>query len=69
MEEEKEKPKVDFSGPIKAMGAIREKEGKNRGVTGVIPCPDCGAEMRYSIAKVNGHIHAKCSGCGNGFMQ
>jgi len=38
-----------------------------RGVGGVIDCPACSAKssLHYSIARCNGHIHARCStpGC------
>jgi hypothetical protein len=46
--------------------AIIEKEGKKRGVTGHIKCPVCKVgKLRYSIAEINGHIHAGCTtkGC------
>lgn len=58
-----------FSGAIQAMILIKKKEGNNRGVSGEVPCPECGKPFQYSIAKSNGHIHARCSGCGLAFMQ
>lgn len=53
----------EFAGVDAAMKAIRSKEGDKRRVKGTIRCPDCAADLDYSIAG-NGHIHGKCSGCG-----
>ncbi len=61
--------KDDFSPVLTAIKAIREKEGKKRGVQGSIPCPTCSAELKYSIASINGHIWGKCSGCGLAWMM
>jgi hypothetical protein len=42
--------------------AIVEKHGKNRGIQAEMACPTgCGGTLRYSIAQVNGHIHAGCT--------
>jgi hypothetical protein len=40
--------------------------GKGRGGSGEFPCPACGTgTVHYSVASVNGHIHAGCTteGC------
>lgn len=40
--------------------------GRGNGGQGRMPCPaGCGGELRYSVASVNGHMHAACStkGC------
>lgn len=39
---------------------------QGNGGRGELPCPtDCGGTLRYSVAAVNGHMHAACStkGC------
>ena len=35
---------------------------------GSIPC-ECGGVLSYSIAKINGHVWAKCSSCSISFME
>lgn len=45
----------------KARTAIIEHADGKHGVSGEIPCPNCGGSLRYSIARVNGHVHAACS--------
>lgn len=46
----------------RARQAIVAHSGKQRGVAGKMPCPIClTGEVRYSIAKSNGHIHAGCT--------
>ena len=51
-----------FQQLMKARKAITDKEQGKRGVAGKIICPVCGTgELRYSIAKCNGHIHAACT--------
>lgn len=50
-----------FAKIMTARGAIVKATGSKRGVAGTIPCPVCGGELRYSIANVNGHIHAACA--------
>jgi hypothetical protein len=35
---------------------------QGNGGTGEMPCPtNCGGTLRYSVANVNGHMHAVCS--------
>lgn len=54
-----------------ALIAIQEKHGKERGVSGSIPCttPGCGGTVRYSIARSkNWHPRAHCAMCGLGFI-
>lgn len=43
-----------------AITAIREAVGGKRGLGGSIPCPTCSKPLHYSIARLNGHIHARC---------
>lgn len=54
-----------------ALAAIQEHAAGQRGIANVIPCPACGTgQLHYSVARSNGHIHARCStpGCVT-FMQ
>jgi len=44
-----------------AMAAIQAHVGKQRGIRGEIECPICKGQLRFSVANVNGHIHAACS--------
>ena len=39
--------------------------GIGKGGVGALPCPICGGLLRYSVASVNGHMHAACTtdGC------
>lgn len=43
---------------------------KGNGGQGIVLCPICGGQLRYSIAGYNGHCHGKCltDGC-VGWMQ
>lgn len=41
-----------------------------RGRYGSVECPNCDGMLNFSVAKSNGHIHAKCSGtCGVAWME
>lgn len=46
---------------LTALAAVVEAIDGKRGVSGTIPCPICGGTLRYSVAKVNGHIHGSCA--------
>jgi hypothetical protein len=36
--------------------------GRGNGGVGKMPCPTgCGGTLQYSVASVNGHMHARCS--------
>jgi len=53
---------------VKAAHDDAKSKGLKRGSGGVgnMPCPSgCGGTLRYSVASVNGHMHAACStkGC------
>lgn len=50
-----------FANIALAREAIITHANGQRGIAGVLPCPVCNAgTLHYSIAKLNGHIHAKC---------
>lgn len=53
-----------------ALKAIREHTKGERGLQGQIPCPTCSKPLHFSVARYNGHVHAKCEtqGCVS-FMQ
>jgi hypothetical protein len=54
--------KESFQRIVKARAAIVADTGGKRGVAGSIGCPVClDGLLRYSVAGVNGHIHARCS--------
>lgn len=57
-----ERERID--GAIAAKRSILEHAGGRRGVSGRVPCPVCGGELRYSIAASNGHIWACCGTAG-----
>lgn len=49
----------------KARAAIQEIARETAASAGQIDCPKCGAPMRWSRARSNGHVHASCQteGC------
>jgi len=55
---------------MKALAAVLDHAGSKRGVAATITCPCCHGRLVYSIARGNGHIHARCQtpGCVE-FMQ
>ena len=54
---------------IKAYQAIKSHYEKTKEAKGKIECTECGGELHYTVASVNGHIWAKCSGCGMVWME
>jgi len=70
-EKEYDNEEVSFDRHMKAFRAAHD-DAKAKGFKignggmGSIPCPmECGGQLRYSVARVNGHMHAACStkGC------
>lgn len=54
----------------RALQAVSDASGKANdrktwGTSGEIPCPNCRGAIAWSRARLNGHIHARCStrGC------
>ena len=41
-----------------------ENDGKNDFI-----CPICGGTAHFERARINGHLHAKCDGCGTKMME
>jgi hypothetical protein len=51
-----------FADVLVARQAVVEHAAGRRGVAAELPCPLCkSGTLRYSIARVNGHVHARCS--------
>lgn len=70
-EEVKDKVAAIESGGVKAMIAIASikthvKETNQQ--TGQIPC-QCGGNLHYTVAQINGHVWAKCDSCSISFME
>lgn len=66
---EETKKKTDLSGGVKILMAVKTAHGKERGTSGVMPCPNCRGTVEYSIAKSNGHVHARCTLCDVWIME
>lgn len=56
---------------IKAMVAIatvKDHYAKTKEQTGKVTC-QCGGELYYAVASINGHVWAKCNSCGISFNE
>lgn len=51
-----------------AMAEIKDHVAKTKVKAGKIPC-QCGGELHYVVASLNGHVHAKCNSCGISFNE
>lgn len=51
-----------------AMVSVKEHYAKTKEQSGKIPC-QCGGELHYVVASLNGHVHAKCNSCGISFNE
>lgn len=51
-----------------AVAAIKEHCAKTKEQTGKVPC-QCGGELHYAVASVNGHVWAKCDSCTISFNE
>jgi len=59
---QEEQFKTGFARIQKVRDAIVQKTKGERGITGDMDCPACGTgRLRYSVARCNGHVHARCS--------
>lgn len=53
-----------------ALTIFTKLTGAARGSAGQTDCPVCNTKtVNYTVAKLNGHIWARCTSCGNSFMQ
>lgn len=46
---------------VSAILEIRTKYEKDKQPSGSITCPECGGELRYSVASCNKHIWGACT--------
>lgn len=53
---------------IAAMIAIKDYVSNTKVTFGKIPC-ECGGELHFTVAQLNGHVHAKCNSCTVAFME
>lgn len=53
---------------IVAMIAVKEYIKKTNEQAGKVLC-ECGGELHYTVAQVNGHVWAKCSSCDISFNE
>jgi hypothetical protein len=69
-EVEKELKEMEQMGvdTVTALILIKDHVKKTSAQSGKIKC-QCGGELVYSIAAVNGHVHAACKSCGIRFME
>lgn len=51
-----------------AISAIKDHHTRTKQPTGKVPC-QCGGELSYVVASVNGHVWAKCNTCGISFNE
>lgn len=51
----------NFERAMRARAAIVAAIRNGAASAGEIPCPICGAALRYSMARSNGHVHARCA--------
>ncbi len=47
---------------------LKEHYEKTKEPIGKIKC-ECGGDLHYAVAQSNGHMRAKCSGCGISFVE
>lgn len=45
---------------IEAIKQCREDSKRRHALAGTIKCPQCGENLRYTIAKCNSHLWGKC---------
>ncbi len=53
---------------IIAMSTIKDHIHKTKEQRGKVKC-ECGGELHFTVAKINGHVHANCPSCGISFME
>jgi hypothetical protein len=70
-EEVEEKVKSIEEGGVKAMIAvakIKDHYKNTKEPNGKIKC-DCGGDLHYAVAQINGHVWAKCNSCKLSFNE
>lgn len=53
---------------VAALLDVKDHVAKTKEESGKIPC-QCGGELHFAVAKINGHVHANCPSCGISFME
>lgn len=51
-----------------AYAMIKDHVSKTKERSGRLPC-ECGGQLHYTVASVNGHIWARCKSCGISFNE
>lgn len=51
-----------------AMIAVKDHYAKTKEQTGKVPC-ECGGQLHYTVAQINGHVWAKCNSCDISFNE
>ena len=51
-----------------AYTSVKEHYIKTKEQSGKVAC-QCGGELHYAVASINGHIWAKCKSCGISFVE
>ena len=54
---------------IEAYAKVKEHHQKTGEFKGKVECPECPGNLHYTVAKLNGHIWAKCDECDVGWME
>lgn len=68
VERELKKMEQMSAATVASLIMLKEHVKKTGEQFGKIKCP-CSGELVYSVAQLNGHIHAKCKSCGISFME
>ena len=67
------KPEMDeeMALVLLTLGRIKNLVGKRRGIEGNTPCirEGCKGKVKFSVASINGHVHAACTKCSIRFME
>jgi hypothetical protein len=53
---------------VGAIASIKDHISKTKNQQGKVKC-ECGGELHYTVAQVNGHIWAKCDSCDISFNE
>lgn len=62
------KTEEDSVKTLVAYTLVKDHYAKTKEQSGKIPC-ECGGEIHYTIASLNGHVWARCKSCGISFNE
>jgi hypothetical protein len=62
------KMEEDSTKALAAYIMVKAHYAKTKEQSGKVPC-QCGGELHYTVASVNGHIWARCKSCGISFNE